>query len=111
MDNLSLSAEERFEKFYLKYPALLQKYPKTNSSYIGVTPEFLTMKSRCLKGGAPCCIEYKVLIEKSIHYLVINFLTVIIMKSTEHYFNAYFKTKSLNTDDWFPEQFFLNTVN
>jgi hypothetical protein len=51
MDNLSLSAEERFEKFYLKYPALLQKStPKTNSSYIGVTPEFFSkMKSRLLK--------------------------------------------------------------
>lgn len=28
MDNLSLSAEERFEKFCLKYPTLIQKYHK-----------------------------------------------------------------------------------
>jgi CRP-like cAMP-binding protein len=51
MDNLSLSAEERFEKFYLKYPALLQKVPqKQIASYIGVTPEFFSkMKSRLLK--------------------------------------------------------------
>jgi len=51
MDNLSLSAEERFEKFCKKYPTLLQKIPqKQIASYIGVTPEFYSkMKSRLLR--------------------------------------------------------------
>jgi CRP-like cAMP-binding protein len=51
MDNLSLSAEERFEKFCKKYPTLIQKIPqKQIASYIGVTPEFYSkMKSRLLK--------------------------------------------------------------
>jgi CRP/FNR family transcriptional regulator, anaerobic regulatory protein len=43
MDNLSLTAEERFEKFCLKYPTLIQKVPqKQIASYIGVTPEFFS---------------------------------------------------------------------
>lgn len=51
MDNLSLSAEERFEKFCSKYPTLIQKVPqKQVASYIGVTPEFFSkMKSKMLK--------------------------------------------------------------
>ena len=51
MDNLSLSAEERFEKFCKKYPTLIQKVPqKQIASYIAVTPEFFSkMKSRLLK--------------------------------------------------------------
>ena len=51
MDNLSLSAEERFDKFCKKYPTLIQKVPqKQIASYIGVTPEFFSkMKSRLLK--------------------------------------------------------------
>jgi CRP-like cAMP-binding protein len=51
MDNLSLTAEERFEKFYKKYPTLLQKIAqKQIASYIGVTPEFYSkMKSRLLR--------------------------------------------------------------
>lgn len=51
MDNLSLSAEERFEKFCKKYPTLLLKVPqKQIASYIGVTPEFYSkMKSRLLR--------------------------------------------------------------
>ena len=51
MDNLSLSAEERFEKFCSKYPTLIHKVPqKQIASYIGVTPEFFSkMKSRLLK--------------------------------------------------------------
>ena len=51
MDNLSLSAEERFEKFYKKYPTLIQKVPQKHiASYIGVTPEFFSkMKTRMLK--------------------------------------------------------------
>ncbi|MGC4040478.1 MAG: Crp/Fnr family transcriptional regulator [Flavobacterium sp.] len=51
MDNLSLSAEDRFEKFCKKYPTLVQKVPqKQIASYIGVTPEFFSkMKARMLK--------------------------------------------------------------
>ncbi len=51
MDNLSLTAEERFEKFCQKYPTLIQKVPqKQIASYIGVTPEFFSkMKSRLLR--------------------------------------------------------------
>ncbi|WP_264519695.1 Crp/Fnr family transcriptional regulator [Flavobacterium sp. N1994] len=51
MDNLSLTAEERFEKFCSKYPSLIQKVPqKQIASYIGVTPEFFSkMKARMLK--------------------------------------------------------------
>ena len=48
MDNLSLSAEERFEKMCKKYPNLIQKVSQKHlASYIGVTPEFFSkMKSR-----------------------------------------------------------------
>lgn len=51
MDNLSLSAEERFEKFCVKYPTLVQRVPqKQIASYIGVTPEFFSkMKAKMLK--------------------------------------------------------------
>jgi len=51
MDNLSLTAEERFEKFCKKYPTLIQKVPqKQIASYIGVTPEFFSkMKSKLLR--------------------------------------------------------------
>lgn len=51
MDNLSLSAEERFEKFCSKYPTLIQKVPQKHiASYIGVTPEFFSkMKAILLK--------------------------------------------------------------
>jgi CRP-like cAMP-binding protein len=51
MDNLSLSAEERFEKFCNRYPSLIQRVPqKQIASYIGVTPEFFSkMKSRMLR--------------------------------------------------------------
>jgi len=51
MDNLSLTAEERFEKFCSKYPTLIQKAPQKHiASYIGVTPEFFSkMKARLLK--------------------------------------------------------------
>lgn len=51
MDNLSLSAEDRFEKFCKRYPTLIQRVPqKQIASYIGVTPEFFSkMKSRLLK--------------------------------------------------------------
>lgn len=51
MDNLSLSAEDRFEKFLKKYPSLMQHVPqKQIASYIGVTPEFFSkMKSKMLR--------------------------------------------------------------
>ena len=51
MNNLSLTAEERFEKFCTKYPTLIQKVPqKQIASFIGVTPEFFSkMKARLLK--------------------------------------------------------------
>lgn len=51
MDNLSLPAEERFEKFCKKYGALVHKVPqKQIASFIGVTPEFFSkMKARLLK--------------------------------------------------------------
>jgi CRP-like cAMP-binding protein len=51
MDNLSLSAEERFEKFCKRYPTLIQKVSqKQIASFIGVTPEFFSkMKARILK--------------------------------------------------------------
>jgi CRP-like cAMP-binding protein len=51
MDNLSLTAEERFEKMCKKYPTLIQKVAQKHlASYIGVTPEFFSkMKSRLLK--------------------------------------------------------------
>ena len=51
MDNLSLTAEERFEKFCFKYPTLIQKVSQKNvASYIGVTPEFFSkMKSKMLR--------------------------------------------------------------
>lgn len=51
MDNLSLPAEERFEKFCKKYPTLIQRVPQKHiASYIGVTPEFFSrMKAQMLK--------------------------------------------------------------
>lgn len=51
MDNLSLTAEERYEKFCSKYPSLIQKISQKNvASYIGVTPEFFSkMKSKMLR--------------------------------------------------------------
>ncbi len=47
MDNLSLTAEERFDKMCKKYPTLMQRVPQKHiASYIGVTPEFFSkMKS------------------------------------------------------------------
>lgn len=51
MDNLSLSAEESFEKMCKKYPSLIQRVPQKHlASYIGVTPEFFSkMKSKLLR--------------------------------------------------------------
>lgn len=51
MDNLSLPAEQRFEKMCNKYPTLIQKVAQKHlASYIGVTPEFFSkMKSKLLR--------------------------------------------------------------
>lgn len=51
LDNLSLSAEERFEKFCKNFPQLIHRVPQKHlASYIGVTPEFFSkMKNRFLK--------------------------------------------------------------
>ena len=51
MDSLSLTAEERFEKFCTKYPTLIHSIPQKHiASFIGVTPEFFSkMKARMLK--------------------------------------------------------------
>lgn len=51
MDNLSLTAEERFDKFCRKHPTLIQRVPqKQIASFIGVTPEFFSkMKARMLR--------------------------------------------------------------
>jgi CRP/FNR family transcriptional regulator, anaerobic regulatory protein len=51
MDNLSLTAEVRFDKFCKKYPTLIQQVPQKHiASYIGVTPEFFSkMKAKLLK--------------------------------------------------------------
>ncbi|MGN6179243.1 MAG: Crp/Fnr family transcriptional regulator [Mucilaginibacter sp.] len=50
IDNLSLTAEERYKNFTLRYPALVHHLPqKQIAAYIGVTPEFFSkMKSRLL---------------------------------------------------------------
>jgi len=51
MDNLSLTAEERFDKFCKKYTNLIYSVPqKQIASYLGVTPEFFSkMKSKMLR--------------------------------------------------------------
>lgn len=51
IDNLSLTAEDRYEKFCSKYPAFIQCIPQKHiASFIGVTPEFFSkMKARLLK--------------------------------------------------------------
>lgn len=50
LDNLSLTAEERYHNFCRRYPTLFATVPsKQIASYIGVTPEFLSkMKRRLL---------------------------------------------------------------
>jgi CRP-like cAMP-binding protein len=51
MDNLSLSAEDRYDKFLKRYSNLNHKIPqKQIASYIGVTPEFFSkMKAKLLR--------------------------------------------------------------
>lgn len=51
LDNLSLSAEERYLKFCKVYPSLINKLPqKQIAAFIGVTPEFFSrMRTNFLK--------------------------------------------------------------
>lgn len=51
MDNLSLTARQRYEQFCETYPSLVNDIPqKLIASYIGVTPEFLSkMRSEWLR--------------------------------------------------------------
>jgi CRP-like cAMP-binding protein len=52
VDNLSLTARQRYEQFCQIYPSLINDIPqKLIASYIGVTPEFLSkMRSDMLRG-------------------------------------------------------------
>ncbi|MCC6186451.1 MAG: Crp/Fnr family transcriptional regulator [Chitinophagaceae bacterium] len=51
LDNLELSAKERFAKFCKSYPSLINSIPqKQIAAYIGVTPEFMSkMKAEYLR--------------------------------------------------------------
>jgi CRP-like cAMP-binding protein len=51
MDNLSLTAEERYQNFVKRYPSLVNRLPlKQIATYIGVTPEFFSrMRNDMLK--------------------------------------------------------------
>ena len=51
IDNLSLTAEERYHNFCKRYPTLVNTLPKKQiASYIGVTPEFFSrMQHKMLK--------------------------------------------------------------
>jgi CRP-like cAMP-binding protein len=52
IQNLSLSAEERYLNFSRKYPDFMQRIPqKQIASYLGITPEFLSViRSKLRKG-------------------------------------------------------------
>jgi CRP-like cAMP-binding protein len=54
MDNLSLSAEERYNNFCRRYPSLINALPKKDiASYIGVTPEFFSrMMNKLLRSNS-----------------------------------------------------------
>lgn len=52
IQNLSLTAEERYLNFIEKYPAFVQHIPqKQIASYIGITPEFLSSIRQKLRKG------------------------------------------------------------
>jgi len=53
LDNLSLTAQQRYELFCHHYPSLIEHLPqKLIASYIGVTPEFLSkLRGSFLKKG------------------------------------------------------------
>lgn len=43
LDNISLTAAEKYDKFSKKYPQLIQRVPGVQiASYLGMTPEFLS---------------------------------------------------------------------
>lgn len=52
LQNLTSPAEERYYKFSSKYPAIVQQVTQKNiASYLGVTPEFLSViRSKARKG-------------------------------------------------------------
>ena len=50
IENLSLPAEERYQNFIHKYPQVVQRVPlKQIASYLGITPEFLSVIRKNLK--------------------------------------------------------------
>ncbi len=53
INNLSLSAEERYLEFIRKYPSILENTPQHSiASYLGITPEFLSkIRARLAKKG------------------------------------------------------------
>ncbi len=53
LDNLSLTAKERYKKFCSVYPTLINTLPqKQIASYIGITPEFLSkVKAEAMREG------------------------------------------------------------
>ncbi|MCC7466496.1 MAG: Crp/Fnr family transcriptional regulator [Saprospiraceae bacterium] len=53
LDNMSLSAQERYDQFCRQYPTLIHTIPqKQIAAYIGVTPEFLSKLRSKRKRGA-----------------------------------------------------------
>jgi CRP-like cAMP-binding protein len=53
INNLSLTAEERYLLFINKYPSIIEYVPLHNvASYLGITPEFLSkIRARLAKNG------------------------------------------------------------
>lgn len=52
LQNLSFSAEERYENFLKKYPHIVQKVTqKQIASYLGITPEFLSAIRKNISKG------------------------------------------------------------
>ncbi len=50
--NLTTPAEDRYKQFLLKYPQFIQRIPlKQVASYLGVTPQFLSVIRRRLRKG------------------------------------------------------------
>lgn len=51
-DNISLSAEEKYQNFLMKFPSIINRVPQHMiASYIGITPETLTrIKKHTLRG-------------------------------------------------------------
>jgi CRP/FNR family transcriptional regulator, anaerobic regulatory protein len=53
LQSLSLSAEERYDRFMKKYPSIAKQVTQKNiASYLGITPEFLsTLRNKRKKGA------------------------------------------------------------